>query len=116
MRRKIMLILLVAFATIGLSVYRWEMRKGCFSYTNYTRISVGMSHEEVEAMLGSAGERIEVEYLPWINGQLKDAPPNWNKVVWGDNYRQWEKQFGKYILIGFKDEKVLSKYYSEPSL
>ena len=75
-----------------------------------------MPIEEAELLLGSTGFDIKEKNVTMISGNVKDAPPGWNLVVWGDSYKRWGPEFGNHILIGIRDGKVLSKWYWEYSL
>lgn len=106
---------LAAVAALTLVVWRDREQAGEVSYRNYERISVGMTREQVEALLGSAGE--EVKTIPQFPAYIHppDVPPGWTGVVWGDTFVRWQSG-DRDIHIGFSEGRVTSKHYWEPSL
>jgi hypothetical protein len=107
------LILLVLLTT---AVVAWLCWPGCLSYFNFYRISEGMTREQVQALLGSAGQEVSSDSIPGYapSVHLPGAPPGWTGVVWGDSFVEWRGE-GPTIIIGFEHGKVTSKYYWQPS-
>jgi hypothetical protein len=103
-------LLLLVLLMLVLWVYLWETRRGCFSYTNYQRIDIGMTLGQVHSLLGTTGEVIEVKYVPFQKRSDGIA-----RVVQGESYWKWGNPNG-YIYLGVTDGRVTGKYYSEPSL
>lgn len=100
--------------TAGL-LFAWSERTGCFSYSNYQRIQVGMSRQQVADQLGSPGD--ETKNIPGFPAyvHLPGAPPGWTGVVWGDTFVHWHDGV-RDIYVGFSEGRVTSKHYWEPSL
>jgi len=104
-------LLLIAAGALTALVY-WP---GCFSHTNYERVQVGMSREQVAELLGSPGE--ETTNIPGYPAyvHLPGAPPGWTGVVWGDMFVHWQDG-SQDIYVGFAGGRVTSKHYWELSL
>ena len=101
--------LLTAATAVALSF--WLGRTGVVSRFNYDRIQVGMSREQVEALLGSPGT--EVKSIPGVQPDMQapGAPPGWTGVVWGDTYLYWESGPDQ-IWVGLSQGRVVSRFYS----
>jgi len=114
-------------------VYFWESPE----FTKYRRIQVGMSVEEVQAILGpgtalnqtdvptfvvavnpkdaeAAKEKARRSGLP--SPTTRDYPIRHQYVVEGDSILQWIGRTGERILVAFKGGEVCQKDYWEPSL
>jgi hypothetical protein len=83
---------------------------------------VGMTLEEVEALLG-LGEEIEEMYAPHVVDwtQPLDSPKRLRPVVCGEKIYRWTDSpndgFGdRKVLISFVGGRVKEKWYWEPSL
>lgn len=140
MRRSVALLLLAALGVIlGGWLYASFWRDSP-DFTNYNRLQVGMSIDDVQAILGP-GTAIPQSEVPGIVVAVnpgddaaaavtrdkairagvtpptaRDYPTRNKPVVEGDlilrwkNERTWER-----ILVAFKDGKVCEKHYWDPS-
>ncbi len=131
MRKALLFTAVLGLVLFGLAYVYLSMDSRDFA--NYKEVRVGMSVEEVEAILGP-GTLVKQEDLPTnvvpVNPQdeadsLENARksgatpptgrgfPTRNKpVVEGDNILQWEnRETGERIIVAFRDGKVCEKYY-----
>lgn len=96
-------LLLLVLLLLASWVYAWETRRGCFSYTNYTRIEIGMTLGQVHSLLGTTGEMVDGKYIP-------------TGVVKGEHYWKWGSIHDGYIVLGVTGDRVTGKHYWVPSL
>jgi len=141
MRKSLLLLLLVGFFGIpccGGLVYIVFWRDSP-DFANYKRIQVGMSVEEVQAILAPgtpvkqsevpgtevfvnpADEKAAAEKFrklgPRATTKIRDYPMRTKPIVEGDLILKWENnQTGARVLVSFKDGKVHEKDFWEPSL
>lgn len=101
---------------VGGTVY-WFHRHGNSFHAVYVRILPGMPLAEVEGILGGPGVVVSERDLPGIvDWRIPLEDPNRVKaVVAGDRYLWWEHG-GSTIFVGFRDGKVMDKWYGEPSI
>jgi hypothetical protein len=106
----VVIVMLLTAAGI-VALFFWLARAGVASSFNYDRIQPGMSREQVEALLGSAGT--EVKSIPGVQPDMQapGAPPGWTGVVWGDTYLYWESGPDQ-IWVGLSEGRVVSKHYT----
>ncbi len=135
MRKALLLTAVLSLVLLGLGYVYLSMDSRDF--TNYNAVRVGMSVEEVEAILGP-GTEVKQKYVPSIvvpvNPQdavdslerarksgappptARDYPTRNKPVVEGDYILQWvNSETGERIIVAFKDGKVCEKYYYDPN-
>ncbi len=135
MRKAILLTAGLSLVLLGL-VYVCSLKESRDS-ANYQKIRVGMSVEEVEAILGPRTE-VKQEDLPSnvvaMNPQdavdslerarksgatpptARDYPTQHKPVVEGDYILQWKNsETWERILVAFKDGKVCEKHHFDPN-
>jgi hypothetical protein len=95
-------LLAVAAVAGGAGLYLHETRTGCFSYSNYERIRVGMSLEEVEWLLGGLGKKTVF---------ARPVPAGYQEVVWYGPPHE-----GRHIQVVLRNGRAEKKDYFEPSL
>ncbi len=130
--------LLVAFLGVISLGWCWSIFSGdSHDFTNYKRVQVGMSIEEVQAILGP-GSLVKQAELPTtivavnpndaVAAQEKekmsggsptttrDYPVRHKPVVEGDYILRWvNNRTGERILVAFKDGKVCEKDFYDPN-
>jgi hypothetical protein len=80
------LIVVVLMLAAGGMLTVWSRRPGWLSETNYERIRVDMSRQQVAELLGSPGE-ISKSIPHWPRYVHEPGyPPGWTGVVWGDTF------------------------------
>ena len=106
-------------------------------YSNYKRIQVGMSVDEVQAILGpgtTVGQREVPGIVVAVNPgdepaseerarragrsppTARDYPTRIKPVVEGDTILRWVNgETGERILVAFRDGKVCEKHYWDPN-
>jgi hypothetical protein len=115
-------VVLAVFVTAGGVWVRYQrvesQRVGQVTCANYERIEKGMSMEQVEELLGSAGELTECVPQSCDRSELLPGKPGRNvNVVWGEKMYIWaNKRHWIHVYIGFTKGRVVSKYCSEASL
>jgi hypothetical protein len=107
-------VLLSAWKTLDLWV---DYVEGPISSRGFSRIKIGMSLDEVEAILGP-GEQISLEHVTQIPGSpYAKRKGNLDLVVEGDEFFRWHNsKCGMEIQLGLRDGRVCDKWYWEPSL
>lgn len=99
MRKVIALALLIATAGCGDSEFRGK----------FETISHGMTQDEVVKIMGSPGTEIAAGDVPVYQ--------TLNPVVTGSKILEWKKDSPTHrILVGFDDDKVVSKWQWFPEL
>jgi hypothetical protein len=131
---------LLAFAAsllVGLGLFAiLYCPPGQFSYCNYKKVQVGMTLDEVEALLGP-GTEISLDDLAGVvrpkpgvvvpkdppggpYTTVRNYPVEIVPEVDGDRFFRWELDpsdpEAAYIVVGFRDGKVRDKRYRETSL
>ena len=135
MRKALLLITVLSLVLLGLVYVCFP--KESRDFANYKEVRVGMSVEEVEAILGP-GAPVKQEEVPSIvvpvNPQdavdslerakksgatpptARDYPTRIKPVVEGDYILQWKNsETWERIIVAFKDGKVCEKYYYDPN-
>ena len=135
MRKALLLTAALGLVLLGLAYVYLSMDSRDFA--NYKEVRVGMSVEEVEAILGPS-TLVKQEDLPTdiapVNPQdavdslertrksgatpptARDYPTRHKPVVEGDYILQWKNsETGERILVAFKDGKVCEKHYFDPN-
>jgi hypothetical protein len=91
--------------------------EGPISRRTFKKITLGMSLDEVEAILGP-GRQIPVGSVTRGRGS-PSARETWNLdlVIDGDQFFEWrDDEHGKRIELGMRDGKVCDKFFWEPCL
>ena len=100
-------------------VFDWPCRAWYWgarlSYCDFKRVEIGMTLQEVEAILGP-GREISAKELP---GEPDFDEPDLDKrvkpVVQGDRFFEWLGG-GAEVFVAFRDGRVCDKWYWEASL
>ena len=110
-RRLVLLSLATALGTIaiiiGISlypIYRYEYR--------FNQIQPGMSLAEVQSIMQDSGQEHSRESLPHHSSGTGKSEP----AVKGDYFVYWGQYFHLYIIVGFKNDVVVDKYFYSISL
>lgn len=81
----------------------------------HDRVSIGMTLEEAEAILGPA-RKIPLSRVPETPDHSDPtAPPRSKPVVSGDEFYQWD-QDDVNLVVGLCNGRIHDMFYSEPSL
>lgn len=135
MRKALLLAALLSLIFLGLFYVCFERESHDFAI--YKVVQVGMSVDEVQAILGP-GTSVTQEEVPTIvvavNPQdaenarekarksggppptVRDYPTRSKPVVEGDYILRWvNSKTGECILVAFKDDRVYEKYYHDPN-
>jgi hypothetical protein len=113
--RKIIIASLLAL-TGGFVVLSSWCPTGRVSFCNFKRIQHGMTLSDVQRILG-AGKQIRPSEVP--STPTYEHGKKWKPVVSGETFYFWGKRDVRerhFIIIGFREGKVLDTYYFEPEL
>ena len=134
--RTLILIAVPVALVVSAAVY-WLFWMESADFRKYKRLRIGMSVEEVQAILGP-GSPLKQENVPQIVVEVnpadvddsnerarragittptaRDYPTRRKPVVEGDVILKWENgETREVILVAFKDGKVCEKYYWDPN-
>lgn len=133
--RGLLILTPIAFLSLG-AFYGCSVKDSPYS-NNYGRVQVGMTVEEVEAILGP-GSSVKQSEVPTVVVAVnpadvqaseerakragrwpqtaRDYPVRHKPVVEGDLILKWvDDRTGERILVAFKDGKVCEKHYWDPN-
>jgi hypothetical protein len=81
------------------------------SVATYSQVEIGMTVDEVEAILGR-GKEIPRSEVPLLGGPMRPAVEGTSFYRWKDEANAMTPE----IVLGFENGKVCNKWYWEPSL
>src|SRR4051812_35559461 len=82
---------------------------------NYKKVSIGMSQQDVQKVLGGPGAELKREHLPQIVDRSVPGNPKLTPIVKGKTFLKWTRA-QSYIIIAFDEDKVVDKTLYIPSL
>jgi hypothetical protein len=136
-RKYLPLVLIGALLGVLIGFYYYRFVMDSPEYRNYKQVQIGMSVDEVQAILGpgtavnqsevpgivvavNPGDEVASEERARRSGRppptIRDYPTRIKPVVEGDYILQWvNSRTGERILVAFRDGKVCEKDYWDPN-
>jgi hypothetical protein len=113
------LVMLATVATwVAVEVWAFHHRPAAILSRKSQEIRPGMRLEDVRALLGSVGRKIDKSELPEVGDWDAPigSPTRSNPVVSGERFYRWEADGGAYVIVSVKHGVVHEKFFYTPSL
>jgi hypothetical protein len=113
-----LVMLTTAAAWVAVEAWAFDHRPAAVLSRKSEKIRTGMRLEEVHALLGNAGKKIDKSELPEVVDWdvPVDSPRRSKPVVSGESFYQWQADGGAYVIVSLRHGVVHEKFFYAPSL